>query len=172
VAPDIHAELIQQPAGQRASSDPCRCLPGARALEDVAGIDPIVLEDADQVGMARTRASDPAPPEVSRSALGRHDVFPVFPVPIPYKHRDRGAECLTGSHAGKELDLVAFDLHAGAAPIAHYAPGEIAVHPLRSHRQAGRQPLDNGNEGLSVRLAGCGKPQVQAETPLAVNGKR
>ena len=42
-------------------------LPGAGALEDVPGVEPVVLEHADQVGVARPRPGHPAAPDLARS---------------------------------------------------------------------------------------------------------
>ncbi len=59
VAPDLDAELVEQPLGQRAGRDPGRGLPRAGALQDVAGVEPVVLEDAGQVGVARDGGGRP-----------------------------------------------------------------------------------------------------------------
>ena len=53
MAPDLDAELVEQPPGERAGRHPGGGLPGAGPLEDVAGVDPIVLEHAGEVGVAR-----------------------------------------------------------------------------------------------------------------------
>ena len=46
VAPDLDAELLEQPPGERARGDPRGGLPRAGALQDVARVEPVVLEDA------------------------------------------------------------------------------------------------------------------------------
>ena len=66
VAPDLHPELVEQPPGQRAGRHARGGLAGAGALEDVAGVDPIVLEHADQVGVAGPRARDAPAAELAR----------------------------------------------------------------------------------------------------------
>ena len=53
VAADLDAELVEQPLGERAGRHPGGGLAGAGPLQDVAGVDPVVLEHADQVGVAR-----------------------------------------------------------------------------------------------------------------------
>ena len=46
VAPDLDPELVEQPPGQRAGRHPGGGLAGAGALQDVAGVEPVVLEHA------------------------------------------------------------------------------------------------------------------------------
>ena len=119
VAPDLHAELVEQPPGQRAGRHPRGGLAGAGALEDVARVHPIVLEHADEVGVAGARAGDPAAAELARRlGLVGHHVFPVGPVAVGDQHGHRRAERLAGPDAGEPLDVVALDLHPGAAAVA------------------------------------------------------
>ena len=51
MAPDLDPELLEQPAGEGARRDARRRLARAGALEDVAGVVAVVLEDADEVGV-------------------------------------------------------------------------------------------------------------------------
>ena len=46
VAPDLDPELVEQPLGERAGRHAGGGLAGAGALQDVAGVDPVVLEHA------------------------------------------------------------------------------------------------------------------------------
>ena len=66
VAADLDAELVEQPLGQGAGGDPRGGLPGAGALQDVAGVEPVVLEHAGQVGVARPGAGDPPAAQLAR----------------------------------------------------------------------------------------------------------
>ena len=63
------------------------------------------------------------------------------------------------------LDVVALDLHAGAAAVALHPADEVAIDPLGADRQPGGQPLDQGHERLAVGFAGGGEPQVHARDP-------
>ena len=65
VASYFYAEFVEQPAGERTGGHPGRRLPGAGALEDVARVEPVVLEDAHQVGVARPRPGHPAAAELA-----------------------------------------------------------------------------------------------------------
>ena len=51
------------------------------------------------------------------------------------------------------VDAVGLDLHASAAPVAALAPREIGVHVLGEERQTRGDPLDDGGDARSVRLA-------------------
>ena len=66
VAPDLDPELVEQPPGQGAGGHPRRGLPGAGPLEDVARVEPIVLEHAGEVGVARAGTGDPAAAQLAR----------------------------------------------------------------------------------------------------------
>ena len=62
VRADLDAELLEQAPRHGAGRDARRGLARRGALEDVAGIDAIVLEHADEVGVAGPRPGDaPAP---------------------------------------------------------------------------------------------------------------
>ena len=71
VAPDLDPELVEQPLGQRAGGDPRRGLARAGALQDVAGVEPVVLEDAGQVGVAGAGAGDPPAAQLARARRPR-----------------------------------------------------------------------------------------------------
>jgi hypothetical protein len=152
VAADFHAKLMQKALGQRTSGNPGCCFPSAGALEYVPPIEPIVLQQPRQIGVAGAGPRHAAAAELAGRvrALVRHDVFPVGPVPVGNQHGHGGAERLTGTHPGEPLDLVALDLHARPAAIALHSPGELTVHPFRRNRDASRQALDDGDEGLAM----------------------
>ena len=121
------------------------------------------MSTPDQVGVAGPGPGDAAPPQLARlGGLGGHDVLPVGPVAVGDQHRDRRAEGLAGADAGEPLDVVALDLHPGAAAVALHPAGEVAVDPLGGDRQAGGEALDDGDERLAVRFARGGEAQVHA----------
>ena len=64
------------------------------------------------------------------------------------------AEGAAVAHAGEELDVVALEAHAGAAPVAEPAAGQLVGDLLDRDRQQGGETLDDDDEGLAVGLAG------------------
>src|SRR5712692_2577782 len=121
--PDLDAELLQEHLAHRAAGHPRYRFPGARALEDVPRVLPVVLEGAREIRVAGPRTRHLAAPLAARGVrFGGHDVPPVLPIAVPHEHRARGAEGLAGAHAREPLDLIGFDLHAGAAAVAAHPP--------------------------------------------------
>src|SRR2546422_1219627 len=107
---DFDAELVQKHLAHRAAGHPRYRFPGARALQDVARVLPVVLERAREVRVAGPRTRHLAAPLAPRGVrFGGHHVLPVLPIAIPHEHRDRGAERLAGPHAREPLDLVGFE---------------------------------------------------------------
>ena len=130
MAADLDPELVQQPPREGAGGHPGGGLPGAGALEDVAGVHPIVLEHSHEVGVTGPRAGDTPAAQLPRPGLVRHDVLPVAPVAVGDEHGHRGAERLAGPHAGEPLDVIALDLHPRPAAVALHPAVEVAIHPL------------------------------------------
>ena len=161
VAADLDPELVEQPPGQGAGGHPRRGLPGAGALQDVAGVEAIVLEHAGQVGVPGTGTRHPAPAQLARLVgLVAHDVLPVGPVAVVDQHGDGRAQRLAGAHPGEPFDPVALDLHPGAPAVAHHPAGQVAVHPLRGDGQTGGEPFHDGDVALAVGLAGGGEAEM------------
>src|SRR6266581_7201286 len=120
VAADLDVELLEQQLAHGPAGDAGDGLAGAGALQDVARVLAVVLENAREVGVPRAGPRDLAPAWLRGDpGLRGHHVLPVLPVAVPHEHRDGGAERLARPHAGEPLDLVRLDLHArdAAAPM-------------------------------------------------------
>ena len=167
---DVDAELGQQSAGDRTGGDACRGLAGGGALEDVACIDAIILQHADEIGVAGAWAGHTAAAQLARRPLGRHHLFPVGPVAIVDQHRDRRADCLASADAGDPLDAILLDLHAGAAAVALHAAAEVRVDGVGGDRQPGGDALDEREEGLAVRFTGGAEGQWHSGGKLTPGG--
>src|SRR6266581_468031 len=138
----------------------------AELLQDVARVLAVVLEGPREIRVAGARTRHLAAPLAARSVrFGGHHVLPVFPIAVPYEHRDGGAEGLAGPHAREPLDLVGFDLHAGAAAVAAHPPLELDVDALGGQEQPGGDPLEDCHQAAPVRLARCGEPKRHATDP-------
>ena len=162
VAADLDAELLEQPPRQRPGRHPGRRLPGAGPLQDVARVEPVVLEHTRQVGVARPGPRHPAAAQLAPRPLGRHDVFPVGPVAVRDQHRHRGSPASRPARTpGQPLDPVALDLHPRAAA--------VALHPAR----AARGPPHSADTGSPA-----GSPSTMAtralpwDSPAVVNRSR
>src|SRR5262245_13352955 len=158
MAADAHAEL-----GQEAPADATDChtrggLTGRCALEDVAGIFAIVLQESGEIRMARSHSRHGA---LAHLVLSRarvlalawrriHDLFPVLPVAVANQHRDGGTDGLAGAHAGEKLDGIALDLHASAASVSLLTTAQLFIDLAGQEGQPGGHTLEDGYEGLSV----------------------
>ncbi len=153
---DADAELAQEPLADRRRRDARRGLASRGALENVARVVAIVLEEAGEVGVAGAHARDRALARNAGVGVGRgvHDLLPVLPVAIADQHRDRRADRLAGADAGQEFDGVLLDLHAAPAAVALLAPRELAVDVRRKQRQARRHSFENAHEGRAMRFTG------------------
>ena len=159
VRADGDAELREQVPADGAGSDARSGLARGGALENVARVVAIVLEEAGEIGMARAHAGDPALASLRRilgARRGVHDVQPVVPVTIRDEHRDGRAQRFAGADAGNELDVVLFDLHTAAAAVALLSAHELLVDVGGEKRQAGGAALENGDEGFAVAFS-CGR---------------
>ena len=159
VASDFYAEFVEQPAGEGAGGHPGRRLPGAGALEDVPRVQPVVLEHAHQVGVARAAAGSPGgggsrlPPsgDMTSSQLLQSRFGMSIATGLPRVSPAR--------MPGEPLHPVALDLHPRAAAVALHPPREVAVDPVGRNGQSRGKPLDDGDEGLAVGLSCRGEPQ-------------
>src|SRR5881398_2713004 len=166
---DFDAELVQQHLAYRAAGHPGHRFPGARALQDVARVLAVVLEGPREIRVAGARTRHLATPLAPRSVcFGGHHVLPVLPIAIPHEHRDGGAEGLAGPHAREPLDLVGFDLHAGAAAVAAHPPLELDVDALGGQGQPGGDPLEDRHQAASVRLARRREAERHATSTLSI----
>src|SRR2546422_5119464 len=101
VAADLDVELLEQQLAHGPAGDPGDGLAGAGALQDVARVLAVVLEDAREVGVPRPGPRD-LPAARLRGGLGLrgHHVPPVLPGAGPPEHRDWGAERFARPAAG------------------------------------------------------------------------
>lgn len=162
MAPDAHPELGQETARHRPGGHPGGGLARAGALEDVAGVRAIVLQEADQVGVPRPRQVHPAQRLVVGVGhrLHGHGGPPVVPVPVHDPHGQGRAQGLSQAHAAEDLAGVLLDGHAPAAAVAPLAAGQIAGDVERLQRESRRHALDDDQHPLAVGLAGRREPKV------------
>src|SRR5665213_1780262 len=91
------------------------------------------------------------------TGFDRQFLFPVFPVAIDDLNGNGRADGFAVPHAGEDVDLVGFNLHASAAAIALLAAPEFAVHKIKVYGDASRQSGNERNQCLAVGFAGCGE---------------
>ena len=127
---DSDTQFAQQHATDGTGGHARGRLTGRGALENVAGVGAIVLEQPGEIGMSRPHPRDLPLPGAVGIAVSRsrvHDLEPVLPVAVADQHRDRRAERLAGAHARQELDAIRFDLHAAPSAVPLLSAGEVSV---------------------------------------------
>lgn len=67
---------------------------------------------------------------------------------------DRRTERFAVSDAGKNFNLIAFDFHTPAAPVALLSAPKFVIYTLDINFQSGRQSFDDGDECFAVRFSG------------------
>src|ERR1700732_4999642 len=80
--------------------------------------------------------------------------LPVFPVVVGDLDGDGGADGLAVSHAGENVDLIGFDLHAATAAVSLLAAQEFASDEVEVDGEASGEAGDERDECFAVRLAG------------------
>src|ERR1051326_5798175 len=179
---DRDAELAQQTLADGGRRHARGRLTRGGALEDVARVGAIVLEQTRKIGVAGPDAGDGALSWRGMRACGRvaadflrpqrriHDLLPVLPIAILYQHRDRRAECLAGADAGEEFNRVLLDLHPSPARVALLTARELVVDVVRGERQPGGHALEDAHEGGSVRFTGGSETNHCASSCLCGGG--
>ena len=91
MTPNADVELGEQLPADRRRSHPRRRLARRRALENVASVVTIVLENPGEIRVSRPHASHSAPARrrIRVTRRGIHDLLPVLPVAIVDEHRYR-----------------------------------------------------------------------------------
>jgi len=155
------AELAEEGARHSTEGHPGGRLAGARALEHVAGLVEAVLLHADEVGVAGAGAGQRRAASLGERldihGLGAHHVDPAVPLRVADTQGDRRSHGVTEADAGRDGQLVLFELLPRTTPVAELAALHVGLDALGAHRDAGRQPLENRDEFGAVGLT-CGQP--------------
>ena len=151
MAHNLDADLVQQRLGQGPRRGPRSRFPGARPLEDVAGVGEAVLHHPRQVRVAGPGLGEHV---AGWLALRRHDPLPLGPLRVADDDGDGAAERPPEPHPAEQFQGVPLDLHAGAAAEPQPPPGQFVGDALGRDGDARRQPLDDDREGRPVRLPG------------------
>src|SRR2546427_12261599 len=111
VAADLDVELLEQQLAHGPAGDPGDGLAGAGALQDVARVLAVGLENAREVGVPPAGPRDLAPARLSGDpALPGHPIRPVLPVAVPHEHTDGGAGRLARPPTARRLHPVRLSL--------------------------------------------------------------
>ena len=167
VADHLDADrLAEERLRDGAEGDPGRGLPGAGPLQHGAGVVEAVLLHAGEVGVAGPRAGQRGVAglpgqHVGVDRVGRHDRRPLRPLGVAHLDRDRPALRAAVPDPAGEGDLVLLEGHACAPAVAQPAAGQLHVDVGGLHLDAGRQPLEDRGELLTMGLA-CGQPAQHA----------
>ena len=127
---DGHPDLPKQHSANCARGDACSGFARRGAFQNVAGVIPIVLEDAGEIGMSWPNARHVALAQsvaVFVARRGIHNFCPVLPIAVANQHRDWRAKRLAGADARQELHAIGFDLHATAASITLLSSPQFMV---------------------------------------------
>src|SRR5579883_3097752 len=152
--------MAQKNLGQSAARDSGGCFPRARTLKDVTGVRVVVLQRTGKIGVPGTGPGNaPFRGGVTGNFLCRHDFFPIRPVAVFDHHRDRTADGLSVPHAGEKTNLILFDFHPAAAPIAALAAFEFVIDEVKIDWKVRRNALHYSDQGGAVGLTGRSKAQ-------------
>ncbi len=159
--------LAQERAGDRARGDAGGGLAGAGPLQHRPGVVEAVLEHARVVGVAGPR---PGQRRVARRLVGQlsrvdrvggHHGFPLRPLGVADLDGDRAAQGDAVAHAGQHGDLVALELHPGAAAVAEPAAGQLVGDVVGRDLHSGDHAFDHGHQRAAVGFPG-GDPAQHA----------
>jgi hypothetical protein len=126
VAEDFDAKFAKKEFGDGSDGDAGGGFAGGGALEDVAGLEEVVLQSSGEIGVAGAWRGDAL--VLGGISLADGERFlPVFPVAIFEQDGDGRADSQSMANAGENVGGVALDLHASAAAVALLAAPEITV---------------------------------------------
>ena len=132
---------------------------------------PIVLEHTGEVGMTGSRTSDPPAADLAGDSASCAITSSQFAQSRLGISMATGEPSVSPARTPAEpLDVIALDLHPGAAAVPLHPAIEVAIDPLSRYGEARRQPLDQGDEPLPVGFPGGGETQVHGG--LGENAKR
>ncbi len=157
---DVDAEgLAQELASHRASGHSCGRLPCAGPFQHIAGIVEPVLEHARVVGVTGTRTSQRGIAGQFREftlvdRVSGHDLGPLRPFGVGDFDRDRAAHGAPVPDPAHDGDLVGLELHPRTASIPQPATRQLRGNIGRRHLDTGHHPLEDGDEGGTMRLSG------------------
>ena len=160
MAADADAELREQSLRDGAGGHARRRLARRRALEDVARVVAIVLEDAGEIGVTGTHPRDRA---FARSAGASASRGAGSMISCQFfQSRLRMSIAIGPTRASRRRvrrrgisTASVLDLHAAPATVALLASRELGVDVRRKQRQASGHAFEHAHEGLAVRFA-CG----------------
>ena len=151
--------LLKELLGDFTQSHAGGGLAGAGTLEHRTGIVEAILAHAGQIGMARTRTAQRRIATFTRQiaveGIGAHYFGPLGPFGVGDFDGHRRAERQSMTYASEQSHLILFELHTGATTIAEPTAGQRGDDVVGTDANAGRQPLDHGHQGLSMRLPCC-----------------
>ena len=94
-----------------------------------------------------------------RRVLDGESFLPVGPVAVFDAQRHGSADGFAVANPGEDVRAVLFDFLAAAASVAELAAMELVIDEVYVDRKRGRQPGNEGQQGLSVRFTGSVKAQ-------------
>ena len=156
----LDPDRSQERLGDGAGRDPSRRLARAGPFQHIPHVGVAVLEDAGQVGMARSRERHGLPAPAVLLELGlvdrprAHRRRPVPVVAVLDEERERASQRAAVTQAGARLDVVLLELLAGAPAVAGLPPGEVGPDQLVVELEPRREARDDDCQAGAVRLAG------------------
>src|SRR5437660_820294 len=152
------AVVVEQDLVVHSRARPAR---GFEAETELAALDR--LDRADGLGEAAVaRSSDLLLGDARFGWADRDRRLSVLAVAVRDLERDGTAERGSPPHAREDVDRVALDLHAAAAPVAALAARQVLVDVALGQRQARREAVDDRHEGLTVGPARGKEPKHPA----------
>ncbi len=162
--------LAEELAGDGAGRDAGGGLAGAGPLQYRSGVVEFVLEHAGVVGVAGPRPGQRRVARDLSSSAGvdrvrGHHGLPLGPLGVADLDGDRPAERDAVAHARQHGDLVALELHPGAAAVAEAAAGQLVGDVVGGDRQPGDHAFDHGHQSSAVGFTSSSPSQHESHLP-------
>ena len=152
----LYTDFFQQALGYRSDSYTHGRFAGRRTLKGIPQIVKAVFHTTNQVRMPRAWFGNLAQPFFLFIHISRtHNLQPFLMIQIRDIEGNRAAHGQAMTNPRRNLDLVAFNLHAGTATVTTLAALELSIDIVSGQRKTSRHSLNNSCQTWSVRFTCC-----------------
>ena len=152
----LYTDFFQQALGYCSDCYTHGRFAGRRTLQRISQIVKAVFHTTNQVRMARAWFGNLAQPFFLFIHICRtHNLQPLLMIQICDIESNRTAHGQAMTNPRRNLDLVAFNLHAGTTAVATLTALELSIDIVSGQRKTSRHPLNNSCQTWSVGFSCC-----------------